>query len=74
VAQVLELAKLGQHDRVAEVDVGCRRVEAELDAQRTTVREPLRERPAGKAVDRVAGQLGGRARGLGRGCFHPRQC
>ena len=31
---VLELAQLLQHDGVAEVDVGGRRVEAELDAQR----------------------------------------
>ena len=36
--EVLELAQLLQHDRVAEVDVGRRRVEAELDAQRPALR------------------------------------
>jgi hypothetical protein len=33
VPQVLQLAHLVQHDRVADVDVGRGRVEAELDAQ-----------------------------------------
>ena len=36
VAEVLKLAQLVEHDRVADVDVGSRRVEAELAAQRFT--------------------------------------
>jgi hypothetical protein len=34
VAQVLELAQFVQYDGVAEVQVGRRRVQAQLDAQR----------------------------------------
>jgi hypothetical protein len=34
VPQVLQLAQLVQHHGVAEVDVGRRRVQPELDAQR----------------------------------------
>ena len=34
VTELLELAQLAQHDREAEVDVGRRRVDAELDPQR----------------------------------------
>ena len=41
---VLELAQLLEHDRVAEVDVGGGRVEAELDPQRPAFGEPLLER------------------------------
>ena len=52
VAGVLELAQLLQHDGVSEVDVGRRRVDAELHPQRPPVRGGLRElalaaRPAG---------------------------
>jgi hypothetical protein len=50
---------------VAEVDVGRGRVEPQLDAQRTTLREPLGEPSGGQALDRVAGQVGGDPRGLG---------
>ena len=64
VARVLELAQLLEHHGVAEMDVGGRRVEAELDAQRTVLREPPLERSAGQAVDRVAGQMRGRASGV----------
>ena len=46
VTQVLELAELLQHDRVAEMDVRRRRVEAQLHAQRASV---LRDRLAGAA-------------------------
>jgi hypothetical protein len=37
MAEVLELAQLGQHDRVAEVDVRRGRVEPELHAQSTSL-------------------------------------
>ena len=52
MAEVLELAQLLQHDGVAEVDVGRRRVEAELDAQRAALAPAasssrLRGRPPG---------------------------
>ena len=33
MAEILEGAELAQHDGVAEMDVGCRRVDAELHAQ-----------------------------------------
>ena len=36
---VLEVAQLAQHDRVAEVDVGRRRIDAELHAQRAPERQ-----------------------------------
>ena len=61
VARVLELAQLLEHDGVAEVDVGGGRVEPELDPQRTAFGEPPLERSVGEAVDRVAGEMGGRA-------------
>ena len=73
MAGVLELAQLLEHDGVAEVDVGGGRVEPELDAQRPALGEPPLERPGGQAVDRVAGQEGGRVR-LGGGFGHPAQC
>ena len=43
MAEVLELAQLLQDDRVAEVDVGRGRVEAELDAQLAPLARGLRE-------------------------------
>jgi hypothetical protein len=48
--EVLQLAHLVEHDRMPQVDVGRRRVQAELDAQ-------------GRAARAAAGQLGGK---LGR--------
>ena len=75
VAGVLELAQLLQDDGVAEVEVGRRRVQAELDAQRPArSRAAARERPRGQAVDRVAGQVRRRPGGLGAGFGHPGQC
>ena len=71
---VLELAQLLEHDRVAEVDVGGGRVEPELDPQRPALGEPPLERPGGQAIDRIAGEVGGRAGGLGSGFCHPAQC
>ena len=64
MAEVLELAQLLQHDGVAEVDVGRRRVEPELDPQlaalaRGGLRACARGRPPGSDVDGVAGQEGG---------------
>ena len=47
MTEVLQLAHLVQHDRVADVDVGRGRIEAELDTQRLACRrapgELLRE-------------------------------
>ena len=34
MAEILQLAHLVEHDRVADVDVGRGRIEAELDTQR----------------------------------------
>jgi hypothetical protein len=51
VAEVLERAQLPQADRVAEVDVGRRRVEPLLDAQRPLLGDRARELPA-KLVER----------------------
>ncbi len=46
VPGVLELAQLAQHDRVAEVDVGRRRVDPQLDPQRAALRaRPSRASP-----------------------------
>ena len=56
VPGVLELAQLAQHDRVAEVDVRRRRVDAELHAQRPAERELLREGVGRQAVDGAGGQ------------------
>jgi hypothetical protein len=67
VAEVLELAQLAQDDRVAEVDVGRRRVEAELGAQLAALAGGLRElsleAPLGQGVDGVAGEERGGVRG-----------
>ncbi len=53
MALILELAQLLEDDGVAEVDVGGRRVDPELDPQRTMRRELLGEHPLGQHVDRV---------------------
>ena len=42
VAELLELAELAQHDREAEVDVRCGRVDAELHPERRSAAEPSR--------------------------------
>ncbi len=54
---LLELAQLLEHDRVAEVDVGRGRVDAELDPQRPAGGELLLEPPRRQHVDRVARQV-----------------
>ena len=74
MAEVLELAQLLEHDRVAEVDVGGGRVEAELRPQRPALGQALLQRAAGEAIHRIAGKMGRRAGGLGRGFCHPPQC
>jgi hypothetical protein len=81
VAGVLELAELGQDDRMAEVDVGRRRVQAELDAERPALRQLRGQGSRGQAVDGVAGEMRGPGGGLGplarrlqSGFFHPAQC
>jgi hypothetical protein len=65
VTRILELAQLGQHDGVPEMDVGRGRVEPELHPQRAPLRETVGERSLRQAIDRVAGQMGRRPGGLG---------
>ena len=43
MAEILQLAHLVQHDRMADVDVGRGRIETELDAQRLARRGAPRE-------------------------------
>ena len=57
MAPVLELAQLVEDDGVAEVDVGGRRVDPELDPQRTQRCELLGEHAVGQHVDRVTRQV-----------------
>ena len=62
VAGVLELAQLAQHDRVAEVDVGRRRVDPELDPQRPALRaRALAACSASAPSGRLSTALRGRA-------------
>ncbi len=60
MAEILELAQLAEDDRVTEVYVGRRRIEAELHTQLPALRRRLVERtfePAGgQGVDGVARQ------------------
>jgi hypothetical protein len=74
VTEVLELPQLAQNDGMAEVDVGGRRVDAELRAQRTLQPELVLQRPGGEAFDRIPRQPRGRLRGRGRHWIHPAQC
>ena len=67
VPRVLERAERAQHDRMPERHDGRRRVDAELDPERSCLRaEPLLELPRGQHVDRVGGQGVGVGHG-GRG-------
>ena len=68
MAGVLELAQLAQHDRVAEMDVGCRRVDAQLHPQRPPQAQPLLEAARRDDVDGPGGELlgGAHVRGKGR--------
>jgi hypothetical protein len=74
VAEVLELAQLLEHDRVAEVDVGGGRVEAELRPQRPAFGQALLQRALWEAIHRITCEMGRRAGGLGSGFCHPPQC
>ena len=67
MAEILELAQLLQHDRVAQVQVLCGRVQPELDPQRPALRQALLERSVGAHFYRVAGKEL-------RGGFHRTQC
>ncbi|ABA51107.1 hypothetical protein BURPS1710b_3413 [Burkholderia pseudomallei 1710b] len=79
MAEILQLAHLVQHDRVAEVDVGRRRIEAQLDAQRLVRRRAFREllrelfldqqlvNTALRDGERMADFIGDREGGLGSG-------
>jgi hypothetical protein len=58
VTRVLELAQLAEHDGVAEVDVGRRGVDAELDAQGAPELELALQLPLREHVDGVAEQVG----------------
>ena len=71
MTDVLELAQLLEHDGEAEVDVGRRRVDPELDPQRTArARACASSSPVGQAVDGVARQprrlLGAAPAGIAR--------
>ena len=72
MAEVLELAELLQDDRVAEVDVGRGRVEAELRAELPPLARGLLElalqAPLREGVDGVAGE---ERRGVRGGGVHP---
>jgi hypothetical protein len=57
MALLLELAQLLEDDRVAQVDVGGCRVDAELHPQRAVALQLLLEPPGGQHVDRVARQV-----------------
>jgi hypothetical protein len=68
VAQILELAQLSQHDRVAKVDVGRGRVHAQLHAQRAALGELPLELPLGQRIDGISGEEAGcLARGVRHG-------
>ena len=58
VAEVLELAQLAENDGMPEMDVRCRRIDAQLDPQRSPLargaRELFLERALGQRIDRVA--------------------
>jgi hypothetical protein len=51
VARVLELPELAEHDRVAQVDVGRARVDAQLHAERSALLELLQQLLLGVDVD-----------------------
>ena len=69
---VLKLAQLAQHHRMAEMDVGRRRVDPQLDAKRPRLGrgagELVGQRAGGQRVDRPLGQpgsfVGGRLGGV----------
>jgi hypothetical protein len=74
VTEVLELPQLLQDDRVAEVDVGGGRVEAELDAQRSPCPSGLLEaRGKGSHRQGVRG-VPRQEVGIGGGGFHRDGC
>ena len=56
VSEILELAQFVQNDRMAEVDVGRGRVDAELHPQRPARSSFVRSSSAVDAVDRARGQ------------------
>ena len=68
----LELAQLLEHDHMAEVDVGRRRVDAELDPQRLASREPSLELAGRQHVHRPERQVGDRFGVLEAGFPHRR--
>src|SRR5436309_2908802 len=56
MAGVLELAQLAEHHHVTQVDVGRRRVDAELDTQGATLLQTALELALRECVDRVSEQ------------------
>ena len=56
VPRVDELLQLAQHHRVADVQVGARRIEPELDAQRLPAREARRQLVGGFDVLAAVGE------------------
>src|SRR5687768_18405579 len=62
MALILECAHPLKRDRVTDVHVRCRDVDAELHPERPAKRELLLETALGKDVDGVTGELGDRHR------------
>ena len=56
MAELLELAELAEHDREPEVDVGRRRVDAELGPQRAPGAELAPEVGLGDEIHRTGAQ------------------
>jgi len=69
VAELLELSELAEHDRESEVDVGRRRVDAQLDAERCAALELARQVGFGDEIDRAGAD---HAQLLGRVAVHIR--
>jgi hypothetical protein len=59
VPEVLELAQFLQHDRVTQMDVGRRRVDAQLHAQGLALRQLALELSPRKGFDCIAEQVSG---------------
>ena len=56
VPEVLKLPQLGQNDGVAQMDVGRRRVDAQLDAQRSAFGQSCAQAILGVDLHRISGE------------------
>ena len=64
MARALEIAQLLERDRMAQVQVGRRRIHPELDSQRPAVGELRRQLGMGDYFDGVAAELVGLLSGV----------